>query len=192
MGYIKIKDSGYVKPNNSGTQASASYRSRTGTTITIKAAEFVPELKRNIAVNPELGKSFGTALPSEVNLGTLENMQFSLRCVLNSRTATDIELVQYLIECVKTNGYKLLWYDYTSAAEQNNGQLIYQLAYHSHFGHVFTAGEMSAWSISTAFYHLHVLFTEIIPRQSTENLIIYELKGVVLPVNTDTTQNPTA
>jgi len=184
MGVLKIFDTGYIKTDNSGTQASSSDRAYSGTAITLKTASFIPVLKKNINNNPELAPSVSF---SEVNQGSLENMQFTLRCVLNMDVSTDMDLVQYLLDCVRTQGYKLLWYDYSDATvEKNNGQLIYRIAQNSNFGDALTNGEKTAFGISDNFYTLHVLFTEMNPKQTSKTLINYELKGFVLKVEGST------
>ncbi|KKM91338.1 hypothetical protein LCGC14_1229490 [marine sediment metagenome] len=182
MGVIKIQDVGYIKPTNEGTQASSANRANSGTAISLKVAEFVPSLKRNISSEPELA----TNTPSEVNQGSLENMQFQLTCKLKTSDATDMGNVQHLLDMVATNGYKLMWYDYTSASvENNNGQLIYRIALNSKFGHQITNGEKSAFTITDNFYHLHVFFFDILPRQVPDsNIITYTLMGIVLKVET--------
>lgn len=183
MGSIKIQDTGYIDSRNKGTQLSSANRANNGTAITLKVAEFTPSLKRNYSVEPNLA----TNQPAEVNLGSLENMQFILRCILNTTSSTDMDLVQHLLNLVRTWGYKVMWYDYTSATnEKNNGQLIYQIAINSQLGRVFSANEMTAFSIGTAFYRLGVHLTDIQPKHTGSNgLIIYQLSGVVIPVQTD-------
>ena len=118
-------------------------------------------------------------------------MQFVLRCKLNSKTATDINSAGALFDMVKTGGYKIIWYDFSDATvteEDNNGQLIYQIATNATFGHTMSdANERTKFNISTAFSHLHVLFQDITPRQiGKSSLISYELKGVVLKVEDNT------
>lgn len=184
MGQIKILDTGYVRPTNAGTQASSGNRANSGSAISLKTAEFIPSLKRNYQADPNIG----TNSPSEVNLGTLENMQFTLRCILDTKTASDMAITYHLLNLLTTNGYKVMWYDYTTATpENNNGQLIYQIALNPLFGHVFTSGEQTAFSISTGFYHLHVLFNEMLPKHSGDkSLIFYDLSGIVLKVEAST------
>ena len=184
IGSIKIQDTGYIKPTNEGTQASAGNRVNSGTAVSLQTAEFTPSLKRNISSQPELASN----IPAEVNLGSIENMQFQLTCKLKSSVAADMAKVQFLLDSVATNGYKLIWYDYTSAAaENNNGQLIYQIALNSKFGHQTTNGEKSAFTISENFYHLHVFFFDIQPRQvPNSDIITYTLRGIVLKVETST------
>ena len=180
MGSIYIQDVGYVKPTNAGTQASSANRANGGSVITINTAEFTPSLTRNLSANPDLGSN----TPSEVNLGSLENMQFSLTCKLDTNSATDMAKVQHLLALISTNGYKLMWYQYTSAtSEKNNGALIYQIALNSKFGHALADAEKSDFGISDNFYHLHVHFNNIQPRHSAESSIVtYTLSGVVLKV----------
>ena len=183
MGQIYIQDTGYIKPTNEGTRASSANMSNSGNVITINTAEFTPSLTRNINAKPELGSN----TPSEVHLGSLENMQFSLTCSLDANSSADMDKVQHLLDLIATDGYTLMWYQYTSATpEKNNGKLIYQIALNSKFGHQITNGEKTTFSISDNFYHLHVHFFDIQPRQTASNHIIYTLKGVILKVETST------
>ena len=184
MGAIYIQDSGYIKPTNEGTQASSGNRANSGTVVILKMAEFTPSLKRNMMTNPGIGMS----TPSETNVGSLENMKFSLTCKLDTSDATDMGYIQDLLDMIATNGYKVMWYQYTSATpEKNNGKLIYQIALNSKFGHIFTDGEKTAFSISDNFYHLHVHFFDIQPRQSADSSVItYTLQGIVLKADTST------
>lgn len=182
MGIIKIQDTGYIKPTNEGSQASAANRANSGTAVSIKVAEFTPSLTRNIQFNPEIG----ITTPSEVNQGSVENMKFTLTCKLKTSNATDMGNIQHLLDMIATNGYKLMWYDYSSAsAENNNGQLIYRTAFNSKFGHQITDGEKTKFSISDNFYHLHVFFFDIQPRHSAgSGIITYTLTGIITKVET--------
>ena len=172
-------DTGYIKPANSGTQGTSGTRAYAGTAISLKSAQFTPSLTREISANPELSAN----TPAEVNLGSLQNMTFQLRCILNTSNTTDMGYVQYLLDMVRTNGYKLMWYDYTATGENNNGQLIYQIALNDQFGHQLTNGEKTLFSISDNFYHLHVVFTNFQPQHSGQKgSIVYTLTGTVLKV----------
>ena len=183
MGQIKIMDVGYILPTNEGKQATSGNRANSGAAIALKTAQFTPSLSRNIQSDPELSSN----TPTRINLGSLENMQFELRCVLKTSDSTDMSYVPALLDLVCTNGYKLMWYDYSAAGEDNNGQLIYRIATNSKFGHQLTAGEMTAFSIGTAFYHLHVLFFDIQPVHSgSKSLIEYSLKGIVIKAEQNT------
>lgn len=182
IGIIKIQDTGYISPLNSGSQASSANRANGGTAITLKVAEFVPSFTRNMQINPEIGIS----TPSEVNQGSLENMKFQLTCKLKTSDTTDMGNVQHLLDMLATDGYKLMWYDYSSAsAENNNGQLVYRIALNSKFGHQITDGEKTKFTISDNFYHLHVFFFDIQPRHSAgSGIITYTLTGIITKVET--------
>jgi hypothetical protein len=184
MGSLKIQDSGYIKSTNTGTQASASNRAYSGNAVTLKSFEFTPSLNRSYDDSPDLG----TNTPSEVNLGSLENMKFELKCVLNKQTSGDMDLIKELLDFVCTDGYKFLWYDYTdSTTEWNNGSLVYQIARNSKFGHQFTTGELTKFTVTAQYYHLHVTFFDIQPRESaTAGKIEYVMKGVIHKVETST------
>lgn len=182
MGELRIQDTGYIKATNEGTQATASNRANSGDVITLKNVEFIPVVKRNISANPELSSN----TPSEVNLGSLENMRFKLRCLINMKTSADMAKVQHLLNCVSTNGYKLLWYNYTNATTDANAQnLVYNMALNSLYGHQTTDGEKSAFTITDNFYHLHVILHDSQWKQvGNKSLIMYEFSGIVLPVET--------
>jgi len=177
MGVIKIQDSGYIKPDNSGSQATTDNRSNSGDAITLKVATFSPSLTRNISVQPELA----TSTPSEVNLGSLENMKFVLDCKLDTGNSTDMGNIQHLLDLLTTDGYKFMWYDYSGTAENNNGQLLYRICLNSNFGNQFSTQEQTDFTVSSDYYHLHVHFFDIQPRHDANSKIIaYRLTGVVL------------
>ena len=181
MGKIHIQDSGYIKPTNEGTQATAANRANSGTVIILKTAEFQPILTRNISANPDLGVS----TPAEVNKGSLENIKFSLTCELDPGNSTDMGYISALLDLVATNGYALMWYQYTTTAENNNGQLIYRIATNTKFGHQITDGEKTAFSISDNFYHLHVHIFSFQPVQTGKSKVMtYRMNGIVTKVET--------
>ena len=184
MGSIKILDTGFIKPDNSGTRASSNNMANSGSPITLKVARFTPQLSRNMDDNPELGANNF----SEVNLGSLENMKFTLRCVLNSNNDSDMQILSELINLVITNNYKIMWYDYTnSSLEKNNGVVIYQIAKNPKIGHQFTDGEKAFWSLSDNFYHIHVHFKSIqFIQEGAKGFVEYELTGILLKVPTTT------
>lgn len=180
MGEIKILDTGYIKPTNSGVQASSGNRANGGSAVTLKTADFTPGLTKNLSVQPELS----SIIPAEVNIGSVENMQFQLTCKLNTLKSADMDLVMDLLDMVRTNGYKLMWYNFNNATnEKNNAQLVYQVARNDVFGHDLSAPEQTLFGIGSSYTHLHVLFNNLQPRHSgTTNIITYTLSGVVLKV----------
>jgi len=192
MGIIKIQDTGYIKPTNEGKQASAGNRANSGTTMTLVAAQFTPSLTKNIQNKPELGST----TPSEINIGSLENMKFQLTCKLKRKNTTtmtnlatgtfDITNIPALLDMAATKTYVVMWYQYSDATkENNNGQLIKNIALNSKFGHQFSDAEKTKFTISDNFYHLHVSFLDIQPRDSGESdIITYTLRGVVLKADT--------
>jgi len=183
MGQINIQDTGYIRPTNEGTQAASGNRANSGAVISLKTARFTPSLTRNVQDDPELSSN----TPTIINLGSLENMQFELRCILNAKNDTDMGYAAVLLDMVLTNGYKVMWYDYSTVGEDNNGQLIYRVATNSKFGHQFTNGEKTAFTISDNFYHLHVLFTDMqIVHTGDASLMEYSLKGTVIKVEEST------
>ena len=127
----------------------------------------------------------GVSTPAEVNKGSLENMKFRLTCHLDTGNATDMGYVPALLDFVATNGYALMWYQYTTTAENNNGQLIYRIATNTKFGHQITDGEKSAFSISGNFYHLHVHIFSFQPVQTGKSKVMtYRMNGIVTKVET--------
>lgn len=181
MGYIKIIDTGYIDTNNSGSQFSSGNRANSGSAITLKTANFTPSLTRNLNRKADLKKGSTT----DIHLGSLENMGFSLRCVLRTDSTTDMALIQHLLNLLITDGYKAMWYDYSNATiEDNNGQLIYRVAQNSLFGRQFSSGEVTAYSLSAQFYYLPVHFFNIQPTHtgSDSGKLVYQLQGIVLPI----------
>ncbi len=180
MGSIKIQDSGYIESDNSGTQASIFYRANNGEAISLKTAEFKIVSKKNLSNTPNLASNE----PSGVNIGSLENLNFTIRCMLTKDNSTDMALIRYLMEMVQTNGYKLLWYDYTSSViEKNTSSVLYQVARGSTYGDQLSDAEKTAFTISDNFYTLHVLFeTLTMPDTAKKGSVMFELSGKVLPV----------
>ena len=182
MGTIQIQDSGFIKSTNTGTQASAANRANSGSAITLRVATFTPAISRNFSNQPEIASN----TPSEVNQGSLENMKFQLECKFDSNNDTDMALVKHILDMIRTNGYKFLWYDHSDATvEKNNGKLIYQIAQNSVFGNEFTTGEQSNFGVSGSFFHLHVFFFDFQPKKDSRSSIIpYTLKGIIIPSET--------
>lgn len=180
MGYIKILDTGYIKPTNEGTQATS--QANSGNEITLKTVEFIPSLKRNVGDDPSLA----TNTMSEVNKGTLENMKFELRCYLDTHSTTDMNILRHLLDCIINNSYQIMWYDYTNAStEQNNGQLIYQLALNSKIGKQLTSADITKFGLSTQYYILSVIFDDCMFRHTGKSgVITYSFKGTVLKPET--------
>jgi len=180
MGNISIQDTGFVKPTNTGTQASNANRANGGTVIKLNTAQFTPSLKRNIDTNPDLASSDF----AEVNLGSIENMKFDLLCMFDMTNAVEQSYAANIVDMVRTDGYKLMWYQYSDSIENNNGQLVFRLATNTHLGHELSAAERTEFGISGPFYHLHVHFFDIQPRHSGSdpNKVQFTLKGVVLKV----------
>lgn len=186
IGQIKIQDTGYILPTNAGEQAVGANMANGGVAMILKTADFTPSLTRSVQSSPELSSN----TPARINLGSLENMNFELRCTLKTNNTTDMSYIPELLKMVSTNGYKVMWYNYTPATilqEKNNGQLLFQIAKNSKFGRVFTAAEKTEFTISEAFYHLNVLFFDIQEvHTGTKDTIEYSLKGVVIKVEADT------
>lgn len=179
MGQIKILDTGYIDTDNSGTQASSGNRANSGSAISLKTMEFVPQLARALAYESELA----TKTPSSVNRGSLSNMSFTLKCLINKSDTTEMGLIAELLDLVATDGYKLLWYDYADASvEKNTSSLLYQTALNPKFGDQLSSGEATAFGLSTQFYTLHVLFEDVQFKDSPKGTVKFDLKGVVLPI----------
>jgi hypothetical protein len=181
MGSIKILDTGYINSDNSGTQASSANRANSGNVFTIKTVEFVPSLSRNISADEELG----TTTASNANRGSLSNLKFNMKCSITKKNSSEMALVPHLYDLVRTNGYKLVWYDYTSeVVEGNSENLIFQTASNPVFGDQLTEGERVQFGISTRFYTLHALFNDIQFLDSPKGTIRFDLKGILIPVKT--------
>lgn len=181
MGAITILDTGYIKPTNTGTRASTENIAANGTAVSLKTSDFIPNIKRFGAVQPDLSSNE----PSEANLGSVEDVQFKLRCRLNNTKSADMAQIPQLIDMIKTNGYKVMWYNYVSELdEKNDSQAVYQMALNNKIGTAFTSGELALFGIPIAFKKLNVLFNNMQVRQTSKTLIEYELTGVILPVET--------
>ena len=142
---LTILDSGYLKPDNSGTQLSAANRANSGTAFTLRSVSFKPIAKANLDNTPVLSSSD----VADVNFGTIENLGFTISGVLKMDVSADQALVYPLVRCIQTKGYKFLYYN--STGSDKDKQLVVQLAN----SHVFTAGEITAFSVA-AYEHIHV------------------------------------
>ena len=82
---------------------------------------------------------------------------------------------------VKTIGYKFIYYPSLSANDKYTQQLVNMMAN----GHVFTAGEQSAYTIAGAYEHIHVRFDSFNVKQKAGSPMIgFTLTGVLIPSET--------
>jgi len=171
MVYLTILDSGYLKPTNEGTQLTTGYRANSGSAITLRNTDFAPSSSCNLDDSPVLGSSD----VSQVNVGSIENMKFSLTIHLDLSVSADQALVYPLVQLTRTVGYKYLYYPSTGTDAAK--QLVYSLANN----HVFTAGEVTAFSLSAAYRHIHVFFNNIQFKHSgiNKNIVVATLTGIV-------------
>ncbi|GAF84530.1 unnamed protein product [marine sediment metagenome] len=178
MGYFGILDTGFIKTSNEGTQASSGNRANGGNVISLKTADFKPTIKRNIQDNPDIG----TNQPSEVDLGTLENMKFVLTCKLDKDNTVDMLSVEYLLDLVVTNGYKLLWYNWDDAiAEKPTKLLIKNIARNNLFGGTLTTAEKNLYGLAFNYdvLKVHITSSQYVETGSS-NRITYQITGIVL------------
>lgn len=189
MAGICIYDTGYLKTTNpNGTQLVASLRANSGNLIALNTAYFKPTIKANLDMNPVLG----TFAESEVHLISIENIGFSLTGKLDMRESSDMDLLYALVNCVRTKGYKALFYNVTRDASGNtldrDKQLVVKMT-NAHFdtNESQTGISFSLWDGSstvssknlTHVYHLHVRFISFDPMQiPNSSIITYTLTGV--------------
>ena len=188
IGSICVYDAGYLKTTNVGTQLAASLRANSGNLIQLKTADFKPTIKANLDTNPVLG----TFAESEIHLVSVENIGFSLTGKLDMNVSADMDLLYALVQCVRTKGYKALFYNVTRNASgdtlNRDKQLVVRLA-NSHFDTTEpqTGISFSLWNGSTTVssqnltnvYHLMVRFIDFTPVQlPSSSVISYTLSGV--------------
>lgn len=151
MAFLTIQDTGYLKPTNEGTRLGTANRANAGAVIALKNIDFKPSAKANLDTSPVLSASD----VAEVNVGTIENLRFTIGGDLDMNLSADRALVYPLTQLAQTKGYKLLFYPDTGTAGQK--QLVYQLAN----SHVLSAGEQTAFSAGAAYAHVHVFIESV-------------------------------
>jgi len=149
MAWLTVLDTGYLKPTNEGTQLDSGDRANSGTAMSLRSTEFKPSVSANFDDSPVLESDSD----AEVNVGTFENMKFTLLVRIDMGVAAQRSLIYPLVRLVQTKGYKVLYYASTSDDEE----LVSQLAN----SHTFTSGEQSAFSLGGAYAHLHVFFKSV-------------------------------
>jgi len=175
MANIVLQDSGFLSPTNTGTRATSANMCNSGNAISLKTATFTPHIKSNVDNTPRLGIfSDGTSVSdgSNLNLASIENMDFTITGILNMTVAADQALVVPLAQIGRTKYYKLLYYD--SNGSDKDKQLLYQLC-----DDTFTAGEVTVFGLSAAFNHLHVLIEDVSFVDTGTSHVRYTLKGRV-------------
>jgi len=193
---ISILDTGFIKKTNEGTQASTANRVNDGDAFTLKTSSLIPNSKLLGNSNPEVGS---LTLPS-YNIGSLEIPQFTLQGSLDLSNATDNAILYLLWRLPQTYGYKAMFYNVKRIATYVNAwgrdeQLITLLA-NSHYDTTEPQGDIDMdgiiWSGAlsgaivdnqdlTDVYHIHVIFTNFTPNQtSSKKFLTYNLQGVIL------------
>lgn len=192
MANITILDTGYIKPDHSGTQLSSGNRANAGTSMTLKTATFLPE----VASIQDDTSVIGVITLPEINHASTIAPKFTITGLLNTSNSDDTDLLYQLWRLPLTYGYKALYYNVDKAtsvgsSEKRDQQLITLLA-NSHYD---TTESQSGISISlwtgssytsskdlTDVYHIHVQFESFKPRATGgEGIISYTLTGKILP-----------
>jgi len=192
MANISIVDTGYIVPNNTGTQLSTSNRANSGGKIVLKNVSFTPNITATLDDTPVIGKNI-----TAVNYGSVENIKFSLNGLLDLSNTTDQSYLYQLIRLCQTYGYKALFYDEDRSSDTlKNSQQVLRLLSNSHYDDKgdftgdTTQGDLSfslwinnvltATKNLTNVYHLHVRFTSFnIGDVSSKSLKSFTLEGEV-------------
>jgi len=179
MANITVMDSGYVKPTNSGTILSTTYRANLGVAIGLKGINFTVGSKANIDNTPTLNNF----TPSDTNFGSIENDIIQVTGILNTSDVGDLTLMHELSRCVKTIGYKLVYYPSVDNADDYTKQLVYMMGINTDgTAHTFSTAEQSTFSIAGAYRHIHVRFTSLDVKQDAGTpMISFKMSGIVLP-----------
>lgn len=181
MADLCLQDSGYLSPTNTGTRASSGNMVNAGAVINLHGVEFKPKTSANFDTSPTLGV-YGTGTNTgggaTIHLASIENMGFTIMGVLDLSNATDKALVVPITQLPKTKWYKLLYFD-----SADTEQLIYQLA-----DDTFTAGERTAFSLSGAWLHLHVMIKSVqwVSNAKSHPKATYNITGFVTKGETST------
>lgn len=198
MANISIVDTGFITPYHVGslgqavTQISSANRANSGNKMVLKTVSFNPNIKLNVDDTPEIDKS-----EAVVNIGTVENLKFTLNGVLDMSNSTDRGYVYQMLRLCKTKAYKALFYDVirTSSEAQNLYQILTQITGLHYNGDGNFPGDSNQGDISfnlwssgtevaaqnlTNVYHLHVIFTDVTFTDTADkSLKRYVLTGVV-------------
>ena len=176
MADIIIQDSGYISPTNTGTRATAANMANSGNAITLHASELMVNVASNLDTSPALGVfATGTEISAgaDINLASIENVGFTIKGVLDLGVTTDLNTVIPLLQIGKTKWYKLLYVNDTTETDW----LLYQLS-----DDTFTAGEVTAFGLSAAYKHVHVMVKSIQLKNVTkeaERKVTYTITGFI-------------
>ena len=182
MANLNLLDSGYVKPDNTGTQISTTYRANSGSTLSLKGVQFGVGSKSNLDTTPTLNNF----KPADTNLGSIENDNIKITGILNTNDSDDLSKMFELSRMVKTVGYKFIYYNSILDADKYTKQLVYMMSKNeTGTAHTFIDSEKTAYSLTENYRHIHVRFTSFDITQLAGNPTIkYTLSGVVLPFDT--------
>jgi len=150
MANLEILDTGYIRPTNTGTRLASGYMANSGSAISIKTATVTLQSKANSDATPTLN----TFTDSLLNVTTVENPSISISGILDMSSTIDRALFYDLFQLPRTLGYKLVYYN--SLSDSYEGQIITQLAN----GHVLSSAELTAFSLGSAYPHIHVFFNQ--------------------------------
>lgn len=184
MANLSILDTGYLTPTNTGTRLTSANMSNAGAEIALKAVSFKPATSQKVDITPPLGV-YGTgdiidSTGSSGNVVAVENVSISISGILDLTDATDQALIIPLMTLARTKGYKILYYN--STGTDKSEQLIYNLSTDT-----ISAGEATAYSITSGIKHLHVRITSCdFINTAGKNNLSYSLKGVVIKSETST------
>ena len=176
MAQIKIKDSGYVKPDNSGTQLSTALRANDGDSIDLDSVTVAVSSQANQDATPTLN-SFEA---SEINVSNFENDVIVITGIIDPDT--DADFLYELSRLPKTVGYKWVYYDWsvesgaTDEQKKTSGKATKQLVYLMANGHVVNPP-------TTNMEHIHVRFDSFNGSQrGGQKQLDFTLTGTIMKV----------
>ena len=171
MAELTIKDTGYASTADSGNPISISYRAYSGEEISLKGISVTTGSKGNYDNSPTLN-NFGYA---DVNFGSIENRNVSIKGVINEEDSTDIGLMYALSQLPETVGYKMLYYK--SLGTDNAKQLVTMMSN----GRTLNSTLQTRHNIDAAYNYLTVKFISFTTTQKAGSPIIgWSLDGIVL------------
>lgn len=173
MANVSIIDTGYIKPDNTGTRLSTSYMANSGNTMLLKGVAINISTKSNMDNSPTLN----TFTPSEVNLCSVENRTIKITGIIKSDNTTDQGYMYELMRLAETIGYKSVFYNSTSSTDEFERQLINLAS----GGHTFTVSEVSTFGLSAQYKVLHCRFQSFdVAQNSGSPIIQWSLTGIIL------------
>jgi len=164
MANIAIIDTGYIKTDASGTQASTLANS--GSAINLKGVSIGYARSSNVDSSEIINSNSGPV----VGFGTVQAGKITINGVLDSNTAADMNLMDDINDLLKTYGVKLLYYtDPTDGYREITDSLGDANKDDVHKTNNFS-------SVSTP--HLHVRFTSFNISQTASSMLTYTLEAV--------------